>query len=172
MADVTVIRDTTERTIKALTLRPRVGLKTAVSRVHVRHGLTCDIEEGRWKLVADLSPVSGGDGLGPDPGVFGRAALGSCLAMGYVMWAATRGIPIDDVEVEVQADFDVGAQYGLGDTPAGYTEVRYAVTIRSSAPEADVMGIVEEAEKNSPYFDVFTRAQKLVRSVDIVATKE
>jgi uncharacterized OsmC-like protein len=168
MSDADAIRIATERSIKALTLRPAMGLKTAVSRTRVRGGTTCDVEEGRWKIVADMGETVGGGGLGPDPGVLGRAALGSCLAMGYVIWAAVRGVPLSAVEVEVQADFDAGAQYGLGEAPAGYTEVRYRVSIESPAPEADVMRVIEEAEDRSPYFDVFTRGQKLVRSVRVV----
>lgn len=167
MADAETIRTTIERSIKALTLRPTMGLKTAVSRTRTRDGLTCDIEEGRWKLTADLGESAGGNARGPDPGVLGRAALGSCLAMGYVIWGAVRGVPIAGVEVEVQADFDLGAQYGVGEAPPGYTEVRYTVSIESDAPEVDVMRVVEEAEANSPYFDVFARAQTLVRKVNI-----
>jgi len=91
--------------------------------------------------------------------------------MGYVMWAAVREVPVSGVAVEVQADFDVAAQYGVGEAPPGYTEVRYRVSIESPAPEEDVMAVVEEAEANSPYFDVFGRAQKLVRTVDITTTR-
>lgn len=167
MSDAERIRTFMQRSIKALTLRPAIGQHTAVSKVRVVDGLTCEIEEGRWKLTSDLSEKAAGHGEGPDPGVLARAALGSCLAMGYVMWGAYRGVPLASVEVEIQADFDAGAQYGLGDSPPGYTEVRYNVSIQSTAPEADVMRIVEEAEANSPYFDVFTREQKLVRSVQL-----
>jgi uncharacterized OsmC-like protein len=170
--DTERIRTFIARSIKALKLRPAVGLHTAVSKTRVVDGMTCEIEEGRWKLTSDLHEKSGGNGKGPDPGVLARAALGSCLAMGYVMWGAFREIPLDSVEVEVQADFDAGAQYGLGDAPPGYTEVRYIVSIDSPAPEDDVMRIIEEAEANSPYFDVFTRKQKLVRSVRLNAPQE
>jgi uncharacterized OsmC-like protein len=172
MTDTDRIRTFIDRSIKALTLRPARGLHTAVSKVRVVDGLACEIEEGRWKLTADLSEKSAGSGKGPDPGVFARAALGSCLAMGYVMWGAYRGVPLASVEVEVEADFDAGAQYGLGDSPPGYSEVRYSVSIESPAPEAHVMRIVEEAEANSPYFDVFTREQRLVRSVRLSSAKE
>ena len=172
MSDAERIRTFIERSMKAITLRPAVGHHTAVSKVRVVDGLTCEIEEGSWKLTSDLSEKSGGNGKGPDPGVLGRAALGSCLAMGYVMWAAYRGVPFESVEVEVHADFDAGAQYGLGDAPAGYTEVRYNVSIESPASDEDVMRIIEETESNSPYFDVFTREQKLVRSVQLSSSGE
>jgi len=166
------IRRAFDRSERALSLRPALGMHTAVSRITVREGLVCEIEEGRWKLTADLSDKAGGTGAGPDPGVFGRAAFGSCLAMGYVLWALKRGVPVDGVQVEVHADFDAGAQYGVSDAPAGYKEVRYAVKLESSAPEEDVMRVLDEAEAHSPYFDVFGRGQKLHRTVDISKPEE
>lgn len=166
------LRTTMERSIKAMTLRPAVGRHTAVSKTRIVDGIACEIEEGRWKLTADLSEKGGGTGTGPDPGVLGRAALGSCLAMGVKMFAVLRGVDVRGVDVEVQADFDVAAQYGLGDSPPGYSEVRYTITVDSDAPEADVMRIVEEAEHNSPWVDVYGRAQTLTRSVVLRAAKE
>jgi hypothetical protein len=74
---------------------------TAVTRVRLVDGLACEIEEGAWKLVADMSPKSGGEGKGPNPGILGRGALGSCLAIGYAMWAARLGVPLTSLEVEV-----------------------------------------------------------------------
>lgn len=166
------LRTTMERSVKAMTLRPGVGRHTAVSTTRIVDGIACEIEEGRWKLVTDLSEKGGGTGTGPDPGVLGRAALGSCLAMGVKMFAVFRGVDVKGVEVEVQADFDVAAQYGMGDCPPGYTEVRYTISVESDAPEADVMRIVEEAEHNSPWVDVYGRAQKLVRSVTLRTPRE
>ena len=66
-------------------------------------------------------------------------ALGSCLAMGYVRWAAQLGVPLASVDVEVQADYDARGEYGVSDEPPGYSEVRYCVRVESEAPEADVL---------------------------------
>jgi len=162
------LRTAFERSVQALSLRPSVGLHTAVSKVTVRDGVRCEIEEGRWKLVSDLSEKAGGTAAGPDPGVLGRAAFGSCLAMAYVQWAANLGLPLERLEIEVQADFDAGAQYGVTDTPPGYTEVRWRVTVASPAPEAEVLRVLDHAEKHCPYLDVFTRAQRVRRSVDVL----
>ena len=76
-----------ERNAKALSLRPTLGIGTATTTVRVRDGLTCEIEDGPWKLTADMGEKQGGGNQGPNPGVLGRGALGSCLAMSYVMWA-------------------------------------------------------------------------------------
>ena len=109
-----------ERNAKAISLRPSVGLGTASTRVRLRENLACDVEDGAWKLTVGASVKSGGDGLAPDPGVYGRTALGSCLAIGYAMWAAKLGVNINSLTVEVQADYDSGASHGVTDAPPGY----------------------------------------------------
>src|ERR1051326_3902240 len=109
---------------------PSSGRGTATTVVRVRDGVTCDVEDGPWKLIVDEMHGDGGSGLGPDPGVFARASLGSCLAMGYVMWAAHLGIALDGVEVTVEGDYDAPAMMGLADDrPPGFSEVRYEVRI-------------------------------------------
>lgn len=156
-----------ERNKKAVSLRPAIGQKTVVSKVRVRENLTCEVEDGRWKLTADMGEKSGGNGEGPDPGVFGRAALGSCLAMGYVLWAASLGVPISDVEVEVHVDMDVRGRYDLADVPMGYEQIRFVVTVESDAPESDVMRVIDEADAHSPYLEVFSQPMRIQREVRI-----
>ena len=77
----------------------------------------------------------GGDETAPTPGVLGRGALASCLTIGIAVWAARLGVPIDALEVEVQADFDARGELGMGGVAPGYSEVRYVVAIDSPAPE-------------------------------------
>lgn len=164
------IKTAFERSVKALTLRPAIGRGTSVTKVRMLEGLACEITSGPWRLVADMPATSGGAASGPTAGVYGRAALGSCLAIGYQMRAAKLGVPIASLEVVVEGDFDEGGLYGTADVPAGYLAVRYTVTIESSAPEADVRRLVEESDAHSPWLDVFARAQSLTRTLHIVHT--
>jgi uncharacterized OsmC-like protein len=152
-----------ERSAKALRLRPSLGLDTAVTKARVREGLVCDIEAGPWRFSTDMPKPIGGTETAPTPGVYGRAALASCLATGYTMYAAKLGVPIESLEVEIQADFDDGALLGVSTSPPGYLAVRYVVTVESSAPEADVRRVLDEGDAHSPYLDVFSRAQKCER---------
>lgn len=172
MSELEHIKSSFERVAKALRLRPSVGHGTGVSRTRITNGLTCSVTEGPWKFIADMPENAGGHAAGPTPGVYGRAALGSCLAMGYMMRAATMGVPIKGVEVEVQADYDDGALYGTADVPPGYLEVRYTVTVESNAVETDIMRVLDEADEHSPYLDVFRRAQPCRRSARIVPPKQ
>jgi hypothetical protein len=84
-----------------------------------------------------------------------------------MMRAAALGVPIAAIAVEVQADYDAGALYGVGDAPPGYTEVRYIVAVESNASEEQLRRVLDDADAHSPYLDVFRRAQKCVRDVRI-----
>jgi uncharacterized OsmC-like protein len=160
-----------EGIVDALIANPALGRGTGTTIARIRHGLACEIEAGSWRFVADMPETSGGTASGPTPGVYGRAALGSCLAIGYAMRAAKLGVPISGIEVEVQADFDDGALFGVSDEPPGYSEVRYLVTVTTDAAEPDVLRVLDEADVHSPYLDVFRRAQRCTRSVRIARTK-
>jgi uncharacterized OsmC-like protein len=163
------LREILERNAKAVSLRPALGRHTATTTVRLKPGLECEVVEGPWRLIVGVDEKSGGTNAGPSPGVLGRGALGSCLAVTYGMWAARLGVPIDSLEVQVEADYDSRGELGVSDdVPPGYTQVRYRVTVASAAPEADVRRVLDTADKYSPYRDVFTRAHDVRRELTIV----
>lgn len=162
------VRESFARSEKALGIRPSLGKKTARSTTVLEEGVRCEVKEGRWSITSDISEKAGGTGAGPDPGVLARAALGSCLAMAYAQWAAHLDVTVERITVEVEADFDAGAQYGVTDVPPGYTEVRYSVVVVSPDPEARVREAIDRAERHCPNLDVFARAQPMKRALTIV----
>jgi uncharacterized OsmC-like protein len=170
MQNTEKIKTAIGRTKKALTLKPSLGKGTGVSKTCVTDGLTCQVQESNWKFTVDMPESVGGNNLGPTPGVYGRAALGSCLAIGYMMKAAELDIEIRHLEIEVQADFDDGALFGTAENklPPGYLEVRYSIHIESDAPEEKIMAMVIAGDAHSPYLDIFKRVQKCIRKVNIV----
>ena len=163
------LREILERNAKAVALRPAVGQATARTAVTLKPGLSCEVREGPWTLTVGMSEKSGGTNAGPNPGVLGRAALGSCLALCYAMWAARLGIVLDAVDVDVEADYDSRGELGVSDeVPPGYLQVRYRIRISSSSPEADVpVVLVRSPTSTSPYRDVFARAHDVRRELVI-----
>jgi uncharacterized OsmC-like protein len=155
MSESEKIKTAFERQTKAVTLRAGIGTGTAVTTARVRKGLTIDVTEGPFSFVVDSHEKWGGNGEGPNPGVYGRGALAACLAQGYMMWAARLDVPLDDVVVEVHADYDTRGMCAVGDVGAAYRQVRVKVSLASSAPEADVERVLREAEAHSPYFTIF-----------------
>lgn len=166
------IRTAIDRARTALARMDSVGRGTARTRARVRDGLTCEIEDGRWSLVADMPEKAGGSAQGPDPGVFGRAALASCLAVGYSMWAAHEGVPLTSLEVEVEADYDARPEYGVGDGAPGYEGLRWIVRVESPAPEADVHRVLATAEARSPWLAVFRQPQEVQRQLQFTRTED
>jgi uncharacterized OsmC-like protein len=164
------IREACERSARAVSLRPAIGRKTGRTSVRLQPGLACQITDGPWTLTASLGAGAGVTPVAPGPGALGRGALGSCLALGYAVWAARLGVELETVDVVVEADYDTRGELGVADdVPPGYTQVRYIVTIASRAPETDVQRVIDTADRYSPYLDVFTRAQPMRRELRLVA---
>lgn len=168
MGDQT-LRETLERNARAVALRPKRAQHTGRTRVRLKPGLECEVTDGDWTLTVGVGAASGGTNAGPSPGTLGRGAFGSCLAVGIASWAARLGVPIETLDVEVQADYDVRGELGVSDdVRPGYTQVRYVVTIGSRAPEAEIRRLLDTAEKYSPYLDVFARTTDVRRELRIV----
>jgi len=156
-----------ERNEKALKLKPALGFSTMVSKSRITKGLACHSKEGDWEFVTDLPTQVGGSETGPTPGVLGRAALGSCLAMGYMLWASKLEVPINNIEIEIEVDADDGGMFATSNSPAGYTEIRYLVRVESVASEADIIKVLDMGGEHDAYLDNFSRAIPCIRSVEI-----
>jgi len=167
MKEQEVIKTKFKRTQKALSLKPILGLGTGISKTRIINGLSCESREGEYVFQTDMPSQVGGNGTGPTPGVLGRAALGSCLAMGYMMWASRLDVTIDSLEVQIEADYDDGALFDTSDAAPGYTEIRYIVKIKSPASKKDIESVLNQGDKHSPYLDVFSRAQKCNRKLEL-----
>jgi uncharacterized OsmC-like protein len=166
------LRTLLERNAEAVSLRPSIGQFTGRTRVRLKPGLACEVTDGEWTLTAGVGAKNGGNNAGPNPGVLGRGALGSCLAISYAMWAARLGVELDSLEVEIEADYDTRGELGVSDeVPPGYSQVRYIVTVTSPASEADVLRVLDMTDKYCPYLDVFARAIEMRREVRITAGK-
>ncbi|MFW5973209.1 MAG: OsmC family protein [Bacteroidota bacterium] len=163
------LRAAFERTARALTLKPSVGQYTAVTKIRVRDGTTCEIEYGDWRFTSDIGKAQGGNDAGPGPGILERAALGSCLAIGYATWASVLDVPIEQIEVDIESEVDARGSFGVTDDPPGFRALRYRVHLQSSAPEADILRVLDEADAHSPVLDDFRRPLPIEREVRITA---
>lgn len=170
MADPATIKEAFERNIRAVELRPSIAQSTAVTSIRVRDGTTCEIEHGDWRLTADIGTDAGGNDAGPGPGILERAALGSCLAIGYATWAAKMGVPMGHIEVDVETEFDARGSLGVADQPPGFRRIRYRVRIESPASEEAIRDVVDRADALSPVRDDFRRAIPMERDLDIITT--
>jgi uncharacterized OsmC-like protein len=165
------IKGAIERNVKAVSLRASVGQGTARTKATLGPGLSCTVSEGAHTLTVGMTEKYGGSNAGPNPGVLGRASLASCLTIGIAMWAARMDVPLDSLEVDVEADYDVRGELGVADeVPPGYGAMRYSVSIVSPAPEAKVREMLDTAIKYSSYVDNFSRAVPVAGAIRVSAS--
>lgn len=162
------IKTAIERNVKAVSLRPGVGQGTATTIARLAPGLACEVTEGAHTLTVGMTEKYGGTGAGPNPGVFGRAALASCLTIGLSMWAARLGVPLTALEVTVEADYDVRGELGVSDdVRPGYLAMRYRIAVESPAPREDVERLLEVGLRTSSWIDTLANPVPMSGTVEI-----
>ncbi len=110
--------------------------------------------------VIDEPPGLLGDDTAPNPSEASLAALGSCLAVGIHANAVARNITIRSLELELEADINITAVWGTGDTspkPVGFDAVRVKVHLDADAPKAALDDLIAHATKWSPVANTFTK---------------
>lgn len=164
------VREAFERNVKAMQLKPSIAQGTATTSCRITDGVTCEVTEGSYTMITDEPKSEGGDDRGPTPGFLIRGGLGSCYAISLMIRAAVDGVPIDSLEVEIEADYDSRGSYGVADVPRGFKEVRYIVKVQSPAPEADVLKVLDGADAMSTMLAVARNPTAMKREVEFVAT--
>ncbi len=135
------------------------------------------IAEGRFRhlnmirnlppYIVDEPPGLLGDDTAPNPSEASLAALGSCLAVGIHANAVARNITVYKLEIELEADINITAVWGTGDTspkPVGFDAVRVKVDLQADAPQAELDALIAHAKIWSPVANTFTKPVAL--SVD------
>jgi uncharacterized OsmC-like protein len=167
MADSKTIKKAFERNVKLLTIKPSKGQYTTSTKVRLKNGTTCEVEHKQWTFTADVGKQEGGNDEGPGPGILYRASLGSCLAIGYALWAAQMDIQINHLEVTIEADVDARGNYGVDNIEPGYRGMRYTVTIDSPSTDAEIHEMIKKADDHSPILANFRKPMKIERTINI-----
>jgi len=145
------LRDLYERKARTLARRPALGVTTVRCNARLREELACEVRHVASTIVSDLGANEGGGDSAPTPGDLMRAALGSCLAMGYRIWAVQLGVELETIELDVTCEFDMRGRLGIAhDVPVGWQRVSLEVHVVSDAPFADVERVIARADRLNP----------------------
>jgi uncharacterized OsmC-like protein len=103
---------------------------------------------GAFVVESDEPPVVGGDGTAPTPLSFFISAVGFAVLTDLVRSFAVHDLEVDDLRLEIEADFPLGAKYGGEQIGVEASGVRYTVDVRSSAPREAVEAAIAWAERS------------------------
>jgi putative redox protein len=98
-----------------------------------------DIQVGSHTISTDLSLAEGGENLGVTPHDFYDAALGACKALTMMVYANRKGIPLEDVRVNVTRD--------ASEERAGIYRLRCEVSVTGPLTEAHRAELLRVAQK-------------------------
>lgn len=112
----------------------------------------------RFVLMTNTPPGLRGVDSGPSPIETLLMALAGCLTSEIAANAALFDVPIDALDVEMEADIDLRGLLGHDKSVRnGFTDSRYTVTIQSPASEEQVRRCKETIDRKSPVVDSLTR---------------
>ena len=115
-----------------------------------------DIKTGAHTFKVDEPPALGGADAAANPVQYALAALGSCQAITYRVWAAQLGIELDSVSVRVEGDLDLHGFFGLDDTVRpGFTAVRVEVAVTGPESAERYAELAAAVDEHCPVLDLF-----------------
>lgn len=104
----------------------------------------------------DEPEALGGGNVAANPVEYALAALGSCQAVTYRVWAAQLGIELDKVEIGIDGDIDLRGFFGIDDSVrAGFNAVRIRVSLGGPEPAARYEELAAAVDAHCPVLDLF-----------------
>ena len=108
------------------------------------------------KFTVDEPEALGGGNAAANPVEYALAALGSCQAITYRVWAAQLGVKLDKVEIGIDGDIDLRGFFGIDDgIRAGFNAVRINVSLSGPEHAARYEELAAEVDAHCPVLDLF-----------------
>jgi len=133
----------------------------AQARFEAQHNLvgpcevTVNVGSGH-KFTVDEPEALGGGNVAANPAEYALAALGSCQAITYQVWAAQLGIKLDKVDIGIDGDIDLRGFLGIDDQiRAGFNAVRIRVSLSGPEPPARYEELAAAVDAHCPILDLF-----------------
>lgn len=124
------------------------------------------VRTANHEFVVDEPPAIGGGDAGPSPVELTLAALGSCQAITYRLWAEKLGIVFDHLQVEVESDLDVRGFFGIGEhRRPGMDRVRVRVAIAGPESAARYEELRAAVDRHCPVLDMLRNRVEVTTAI-------
>ncbi|MCX5374204.1 OsmC family protein [Streptomyces sp. NBC_00103] len=146
-----------------LRARTRAEDRSGVRRIRIRH----------HQILSDSPADFAGYDLGPASPEIQLGVLSSCLTHIFLIQAADLRIPLDALEVEVQADQDPRAgQPGFERVPIYPHHISYTVHITSPAGKERIRELHETVERKCPIYNLLINPQSITGRVVLTGSPQ
>ena len=152
------LRQLISETQAAFSADPDAAKMRFTSSSAQQDGLRSEAVMRGHRLTVDEPEGLGGRDAGPNPVELVLAALGTCQEITYRAYATALGIPLEHVSVELEGDIDLRGFLAVDESVrAGYQTIRGTVTLRSSAPAAELEKLRGVVNAHCPVLDIITK---------------
>src|SRR5262245_23991907 len=108
------------------------------------------------RFTVDEPEALGGNNAAANPVEYALAALGSCQAITYRVWAAQLGVKLDKVEISIDGDIDLRGFFGIDErVRAGFNSVRINVSLGGPEPAGRYEELAAAVDDHCPVLDLF-----------------
>jgi uncharacterized OsmC-like protein len=141
------------------------------ARIKWEGGFRCTAYIRRHVVKADEPADLSGVDIAPNAVEYLLAALGFCVAVGFVYNCTRRGLKIESLEVSVGGELDNILRFlRLSEEgSAGYKGIELRLYVRSPASEEELSSVFREAIETSPVAQSLVRGVPLTPSLRVVA---
>ena len=149
---------------------PEDGRLTVAATGAILDGVRCHADIRHHEIGIDEPMGLGGTDTGPNPVEVVIAALGTCQAITYRVWAAMLGIELDDVRFETEGDIDLNGFFGLDDTVRpGFGAIRHRVILIGPETEERYRELTEAVDRHCPVLDIIANPVPVEHVVEVRA---
>lgn len=145
---------------------PETAQMTFTVGAELTEGLKMDVDIRKHRIIVDEPKALGGTDEGPNPVELVLAALTTCQAITYRVWAMKLGIALDSVGVEADGDIDLRGFFGVDDSVRpGYSAIRLRVKLDGPEPPERYEELANAVDGHCPVLDFTGSAIPVVRTI-------
>lgn len=131
-------------------------------------GVACDAQIRQHALAIDEPMALGGTDTGPNPVEIVLAALGTCQAITYRIWAGLLGIALDEVRFETEGDIDIAGLLGLREgVRPGFSGIRHRVILIGPETEERYRELMAAVDEHCPVLDIVANPVPIERVLEV-----
>lgn len=139
---------------------------TSIGKNFLMGGQTVERQRA-FTVISDYPEVMGGKSDGPTVCEMCMASIGSCVSQTIIAYATMKGIQLDKIRVESEADLDMRGMTGISDkVRPGTQEFRLKFHLESkTAPKEQLEQLYELGKRFSPALDTLTHGTTIKMSI-------